>query len=160
MAEQSEIYLPKIDDKLDCYFVSRLARGLTRLNQQPEPSFHSFMEQSTIQLHKSGAFEAYLAQVSKTSKLDKVSPFPIYFQKYRNAGERPDGKAARGTIDSNVEEALQHLLTIIIDETRGDKASISEICNLMNVVGRLRGLNLNVFFRCIDLLEEKLVDNS
>ena len=32
LAEQSEIYLPKIDDKLDCYFVSRLARGLTRLN--------------------------------------------------------------------------------------------------------------------------------
>ena len=61
LAEQSEIYLPKIDDKLDCYFVSRLARGLTRLNQQPEPSFHDFMVKSTIQLHKSGAFEAYLA---------------------------------------------------------------------------------------------------
>ena len=108
LAEQSEIYLPKIDDKLDCYFVSRLARGLTRLNQQPEPSFHSFMEQSTIQLHKSGAFDAYLAKElrSKTSKLDKVSPFPIYFQKYRNAGEKPDGKATRGTIDSNVDEAL------------------------------------------------------
>ena len=60
-AEQSEIYLPKIDDKLDCYFVSRLARGLTRLNQQPEPSFHDFMVKSTIQLHKSGAFDAYLA---------------------------------------------------------------------------------------------------
>ena len=108
LAEQSEIYLPKIDDKLDCYFVSRLARGLTRLNQQPEPSFHSFMEQSTIQLHKSGAFDAYLAKElrSKTSKLDKVSPFPVYFQKYRNAGEKPDGKATRGTINSNVDEAL------------------------------------------------------
>ena len=61
LAEQSEIYLPKIDDKLDCYFVSRLARGLTRLNQQPEPSFHDFMVKSTIELHKSGAFDAYLA---------------------------------------------------------------------------------------------------
>ena len=66
------------------------------------------MEQSTIQLHKSGAFDAYLAQElrSKTSKLDKVSPFPVYFQKYRNAGEKPDGKATRGTINSNVDEAL------------------------------------------------------
>ena len=30
----------------------------------------------------------------------------------------------------------------------------------MNVVGRLRGLNISLFLRCIKLLEEKLVDDS
>ena len=43
LAERSETYLPKIDEHLDCYTVSRLARGLTRLSMRPEPEFHQFI---------------------------------------------------------------------------------------------------------------------
>ena len=41
LAERS--YLKKIDKHLDCYTVSRLARGLTRLSMRPEPEFHRFI---------------------------------------------------------------------------------------------------------------------
>ena len=87
---------------------------------------------------------------SKTSLVDKVSPFLNYFQKYNSVqvDKTVDAKV-QGTIDTEVKEALQYLLNIIVDEGRETKLSASDLCSLVSVLGRIKRIDIGIFMRCV-----------